>query len=107
MVNWIDLGSHPSCEDDLALDDPTYETTALRYAEVFVALIRRRFGREPPETALSIVTLHFRPGPVVSVICSYDTPEGEDYAFHVRRELPQYWDRVAQKLLAHQKGAPS
>jgi hypothetical protein len=98
MRDWIDLGPSPPLEDDADYNDLT---RARKRSAVYVELVRRRCGPEPPGAELIGETLDFGTASSATVLCYFHSefPESETYARRCVTAGPQYWDNLALEQL--------
>ena len=104
MRDWIDIGSSPPAEPCAQLGSNDYYERARKECKVYIALLRRVLGDEPPGARLSIKSHAHDFGNYLSVACSFDDAEqaAVDYAFRCEAGGPEYWDEQARKELAEQ-----
>jgi len=102
MRDWIDIGPTPPAEPCAQLGSPDYYDRARKECRVYIALLRRSLGEEPPGARLRIRSNPHDFGDYLSVECLFDDAiqTSVHYAFRCEAEGPENWDEQAQKELA-------
>ena len=104
MREYMDLGvTTPPMEDCAQVGTDDYYDRARREARVFINLVRRTLGPEPPGASLSLKSHPHDFGTYLTVVCYYDPadPVATDYALKCEAKGPENWDEAALEELAN------
>lgn len=106
MRDCLDIGSAPPMESCAQVGSQDYYALARRECRAFIGLLRRTLGDEPIGARLSIKSNPHDFGEYLSVVCYFDSGDGEaiDYAYRCESDTPPYWDEQAKQELSLEDG---
>jgi len=94
MKDCMDIGPTPPAEDCAQLGEPGYYEKAQEEGKRYIALIRKKLGKEPEGAHLRLVGHNHDFGTYYEVACYYDdqNEEAMHYAYRCESDGPQTWD---------------
>lgn len=96
MRDYLEIGTTPYGENCAQVGSNTYDYSAAARLEcsVFREMIIDTFGEPPAGTTITIKRNPHDFGSYYSLVIYYEEgTEGEDYAFNVEGNTPEYWDK--------------
>ena len=92
MRDYLSLGATPAEEPCAQVGRDDYQQLYRAECNRYIAQLRRMFGKEPKGAKLAIKAFPHDFGTYHEVVCYFEGPEAQDYAFKLENNLPSRWD---------------